>query len=1257
MATQAAQVESVLSGFLDQNGNPLASGKLYVFAAGTSTPFTTYQDKDKGVAHAHPITLDAQGQALVFIDGLVKFELRDSSDVAIPGGIFDGLQYFFVQETVDTASIIKAADGTGIRIEDDGGNLGVFVEDGGQVGIGHALPEAALHTVSSGVDSYATSISVSPLNSDISLFENNNVGGNFASLLMRASSVSPGIARLIAVRDAPSETSFAIQLADSTDLSNTVEQFLLTSEGDLTVGGSFSVDNINIDGNTISSTDTNGDINLSPNGTGTVVINTDLDVDNLNLDGNTISSVSNGIILTPFSGSQVLIDGHWGFSGAIMSGQTAVDTTINSFAGQDVVINGNTITTLGFNSDVILPDGSAATPSLRFENLLDAGLFRAGSDIGVATAGTERARVLSDGKFVIGASTATSNLEVVGNFRAFEDDAGTDRGILLDNSASNDTGIIDTPNATTGIQINVGGSEKVRIDTSGNIGVGTSTPGGIFEVEDGTAGTVIRSIINHTDNTNSSSSAILQLQTGGASGGDPKIFFKNAVTDWSLGVDNSDGDKFKIAKNDELSTSTHFTIDTSGNAGIGTDSPNFSTGSGLEISRNGPATLRLTDLGSGNKNVELSVDDAGAFTINSQDSGLSMVFKTFDTERMRITESGLVGIGTSNPLNTLDINAATASMELKSTSDSIASFTIDAGATSDAVILLDDNNVTNWAIGMDSSNSNAYTISNSGGLGTLNRIVVSTSGNLALGAPDNVTDPEGAALTSRYKVQYSGTINKFITGSEGIVLENIGSGTGGADIYLAKGRGGENGSTLDGDILGTIQFGSGTGSQYSTPVAIAAIANGTQSGSSRPSDLVLYTSITDSSYQVNNERMRILSDGKVGIGSSAPSAQLHVLADGVSSQIILERAGSSAGFSYIGADADGFSVFDSSIAKIFNISNDAFFGFDVAPKTNPGSSGVPKVVIKTTAAVTSGDTHLSFIGVNDHVFGTGIYESGGNGVLRIGIDDDSGPPSVGTIEIAHLNPIGGNDTHLSLSNNLSIGAGLIPTNTIDISRSAPVVQIKSSDDTASTIIIDSGATSDAFINFKDNSVDTWSVGNDATDNTFRISSSGALGTNDQVVVTSAGDVGIGGSPNASYSLDVTAGDSRVGWHGDEDTIKILPSDFMVNIDNTKHPGMFWDDSNGGVVVDDNANELYCFVSVPVGYKATDVRIDASGTIAIEAFSRDINSAAETSLGTGNTNANVDITDENSDATNYIMIRVNVVKNEYVYGGTVTIARI
>lgn len=78
---------------------------------------------------------------------------------------------------------------------------------------------------------------------------------------------------------------------------------------------SVSVDNLKLDGNTISSTDTDGDINITPNGSGSVNItnlaltNGSIAVDNLFLDGNTISSTNtNGNInLTPNGTGSVVI--------------------------------------------------------------------------------------------------------------------------------------------------------------------------------------------------------------------------------------------------------------------------------------------------------------------------------------------------------------------------------------------------------------------------------------------------------------------------------------------------------------------------------------------------------------------------------------------------------------------------------------------------------------------------------------------------------------------------------------------------------------------------------------------------------------------------------------------------------------------------------------------------------------------------------------------------------------------------------------
>ena len=71
--------------------------------------------------------------------------------------------------------------------------------------------------------------------------------------------------------------------------------------GSVVINTDLDVDNININGNSISSTDTNGDVNISPNGTGSVIINTDLDVDNININGNSITStdINGDITISP----------------------------------------------------------------------------------------------------------------------------------------------------------------------------------------------------------------------------------------------------------------------------------------------------------------------------------------------------------------------------------------------------------------------------------------------------------------------------------------------------------------------------------------------------------------------------------------------------------------------------------------------------------------------------------------------------------------------------------------------------------------------------------------------------------------------------------------------------------------------------------------------------------------------------------------------------------------------------------------------
>ena len=79
--------------FFDDNGVPLVGGKLYTYAAGTTTPLATYTTSAGTVANSNPIILDAAGRTpneIWLATGvLFKFILKTSTDVLI--GTYDGI--------------------------------------------------------------------------------------------------------------------------------------------------------------------------------------------------------------------------------------------------------------------------------------------------------------------------------------------------------------------------------------------------------------------------------------------------------------------------------------------------------------------------------------------------------------------------------------------------------------------------------------------------------------------------------------------------------------------------------------------------------------------------------------------------------------------------------------------------------------------------------------------------------------------------------------------------------------------------------------------------------------------------------------------------------------------------------------------------------------------------------------------------------------------------------------------------------------
>lgn len=71
--------------FFGTDGLPLVGGKLYTYAAGTTTPIATYTDNTESSQNTNPVILDSAGQASVWLTDTTtyKYVLKTSEDVTL----------------------------------------------------------------------------------------------------------------------------------------------------------------------------------------------------------------------------------------------------------------------------------------------------------------------------------------------------------------------------------------------------------------------------------------------------------------------------------------------------------------------------------------------------------------------------------------------------------------------------------------------------------------------------------------------------------------------------------------------------------------------------------------------------------------------------------------------------------------------------------------------------------------------------------------------------------------------------------------------------------------------------------------------------------------------------------------------------------------------------------------------------------------------------------------------------------------------
>ena len=88
MAVFLSPVGGVAAQFFTNTGAVLTGGKLYTYAAGTTTPLTSYTTSAGTITRTNPVVMDAAGRVpdggeIWITSALYKFVLKDSTDVLI----------------------------------------------------------------------------------------------------------------------------------------------------------------------------------------------------------------------------------------------------------------------------------------------------------------------------------------------------------------------------------------------------------------------------------------------------------------------------------------------------------------------------------------------------------------------------------------------------------------------------------------------------------------------------------------------------------------------------------------------------------------------------------------------------------------------------------------------------------------------------------------------------------------------------------------------------------------------------------------------------------------------------------------------------------------------------------------------------------------------------------------------------------------------------------------------------------------------
>ena len=373
------------------------------------------------------------------------------------------------------------------------------------------------------------------------------------------------------------------------------------------------------------------------------------------------------------------------------------------------------------DGDVFIPSGNA----LQLASVADHTKIERSTGLQFYTNSAPRLNILDSGNVGIGTTSPNAKLQVEGSDHTQLQIKSTDGTkvpyLSLNNTDMNwhlrcDGGIGDK----FIIRDNTNSANRLTIDTTGNVGIGTTSPSAELHIS--TASPYPSLLLESTGNT----ANIMRYTT--------------SDTNWTVGIDYDDN--YSIANGANITSARVLTIlKSNGNVGIGTTSPSVkldveesSVSALIDIHQSASGTG--TDSGirfQKNSNLKGTVGyNAGTDTVN-------LNYGAFDNTHLNIDSSGNVGIGTASPAVNLHVKDDSGSNTLEPLRVENSNGYAELGAQSTYVRLLAGGSLTYAA---NSSASYFYI----GGLGKMGL----TSTGLGIGntSPSEALDVSGNANVS-----------------------------------------------------------------------------------------------------------------------------------------------------------------------------------------------------------------------------------------------------------------------------------------------------------------------------------------------------------------------------------------------------------------------------------------------------------------------------------------------------------------------------